>query len=332
MTIAPHRRHLTIVAATAITTMLALSACGSDSGSSTAGGTDDGAGAFPATVDTEFGEVTVDEKPEKIVVIGSARDVDMLDALGAPADVYGGWGPEKTALQTAPWIKGLYDEYASDLIADSKPAAEAVAEQDPDLIIYFGSGAPIDQSSFDQLTEIAPTYAYKHLAPHEDELEALGKLTGTSDQVDKVTEGIDDDFAEARETLSGLEGKTFFQGAVSADGIYSVPDANHFFDELGLEPADIQPSGDKPQTLSMERIGDIDADVAVIGGEDEPRKALEDDSRFDRLPAVKNGTMVLAAGTETYVSMPTQIGPSSVPYILSKLVPQLKDSKLNQGG
>lgn len=330
MIIAPHRRHLTIAAAASA--VLALSACGSGSDDAAVENSTDSAGAFPATVDTEFGKVTVEEKPEKIVVIGSPLDVDMLEALGEPADVYGGWGAEDLALQTAPWIEGLYDEYSSDLIADNKPAAEAVAAQDPDLIIYFGAGSPLDQSGFDQLTEIAPTYAYTQLPTHEDELEALGQLTGTSDKVEKVSQGIDDDFAEARETLSGLQGKTFFQGVVTADGIYSVPGAKNFFGGIGLKPADIQPSEEQTQTLSAERYGDIDADVAVIGGEDEPRKDFENDSRVKRLPAVKNGTMILVGGTETYVSMPTQIGPSSVPYILDKIVPQLKDSKLNQGG
>ncbi|WP_166969092.1 ABC transporter substrate-binding protein [Brevibacterium atlanticum] len=330
MTIDTHVRRRA-VAATALGAVLALSACGSGSDGAAEGESTEAAGGFPASVDTEFGKVTVEEKPETIVVIGSPLDVDMLDALGEPADVYGGWGPEDLALQTAPWIEGLYDEYAADLIADSKPSAEAVAEQDPDLIIYFGAGSPLDQSGFDQLTEIAPTYAYTQLPTHEDELDALGTLTGTTDQVEKVVQGIDDDFAEARETLSGLEGKTFFQGVTSPDGIYSVSGANHFFSELGLEPSKAQPTEDKTQTLSLERLDDIDADVAVIGGEDDARKEVEDDSRFDRLPAVENDAMVLVGGTETYLSMPTQIGPSSVPYILGKLVPQLEDSTLNQG-
>ncbi|WP_181274003.1 ABC transporter substrate-binding protein [Brevibacterium oceani] len=330
MTIAHDSRRFAVTA-TALGAVLALSACGGGSSESADENSSDAAGSFPATVSTEFGDAVVEEKPENIVVIGSPLDIDMLDALGEQADVYGGWGPENQALQTAPWIKGLYGEYADDLIADSKPSAEAVASHDPDLIIYFGAGSPLDQSGYDQLSEIAPTYAYTQLPSYEDELDALGQLTGTTDRVEDVTKGIDDDFSEARESLHGLQDKTFFQGVVTPDGIYSVPGAKNFFGALGLKPSDLQPSEDKPQTLSTEKLDEIDADVVVLGGEDGPRKKLEDDPRFDRLPAVKNGTMVLVGGSETYLSMPTQIGPSSVPYILDKLVPQLEDSALNQG-
>ena len=314
-----------------LSSALLITACGGGSPEETEAADAADAG-FPVTIDTQFGELEVEEKPERVVVVGSPLDVDILDALGEPAEVYGGWAGEDNALEIAPWTEGLYGEYVEGFIAGNKPDAEAVAAQNPDLIIYFGAGAPLEQGSYDQLSEIAPTYAYANLPTYQEEIENIGKLTGTTDRVDEVTGSIDEDFAEAREKLSGLQGKTFFQGIASADGIYSINGAANFFEPLGFKPSDNQPTGDMTQTLSPEKLDEIDADIVVLGGEDEPRQKLEDDSRFDSLPAVKNGTMVIAGSKENYLPMPTQIGPSSVPFILDKLVPQLKDSKLNQEG
>ena len=106
------------VAAVAAVAVLALSACsGTDdsagSGETTApGGYPAAEGAFPATVDTKFGEITIESRPERIVALG--------------------WGDAETALSL-----GYQPVGASDWLAFGgdgvRPSAEGEYDESPEI-------------------------------------------------------------------------------------------------------------------------------------------------------------------------------------------------------
>src|SRR4051812_6135248 len=142
--------------AVALSLALAVTGCGSDSddggtaGSGVASGSS--SGAFPVTVDTAFGEVTVDEEPVRVVALGWS-DAETALALGVQPVGASDWlafGGEGVG----PWADGRYDE-APEIIETLEPSFEAIAALEPDLILDTRSSAT--QERYDLLSEIAPT-------------------------------------------------------------------------------------------------------------------------------------------------------------------------------
>src|SRR3954453_404257 len=164
---------------------LVVTSCGSgdDSGGSATSGGDaasDGSasGAFPVTVSTAFGDVTVEEEPTRGVALGwaaagtapapGAQPVGASDWLG-----FGGEG-------VGPWAEGRYDQ-APEIIETLEPSYEAIAALQPDLILDTKS--PATQDRYDSLSAIAPTIAQPkgadpYLTSSADQLEMIGAALG----------------------------------------------------------------------------------------------------------------------------------------------------------
>src|SRR4051812_23996227 len=116
--------------AVALSLALAVTGCGSDSddggtaGSGVASGSS--SGAFPVTVSTAFGDVTVDEQPTRVVALGRG-DAETALALGVQpvgASDWLGFGGEGVG----PWAEGRYDE-APEIIETLEPSYEAIDQQ-----------------------------------------------------------------------------------------------------------------------------------------------------------------------------------------------------------
>jgi iron complex transport system substrate-binding protein len=103
----PARHVATLLAAT-----LALTACGAGSEKGTGG---DGAsggsgGAFPVTVETAFGEVTVDKEPTRVVALGWS-DAETALALGVQPVGASDWlGVGVGGDGLGDWVEDGYDE------------------------------------------------------------------------------------------------------------------------------------------------------------------------------------------------------------------------------
>src|SRR3954451_21447084 len=135
---------------------LAVTSCSSgsdDGGSATSGdGSSSSSGAFPATVSTAFGDVTVDKEPTRVVALGWG-DAETALALGVQPVGASDWldfGGEGVG----PWAEGLYDE-APEIIDTLEPSFEAIAALQPDLILDTKSDGT--QERYDLLSQIAPT-------------------------------------------------------------------------------------------------------------------------------------------------------------------------------
>jgi iron complex transport system substrate-binding protein len=112
--------------ATAAAAALLLTGCatGGDAGSTTDtdGESAAGEGTFPQTVTTAFGDVTIDEAPERVVALGWS-DAETALALGVQpvgASDWLGFGGEGVG----PWAEGMYDE-APEIIETLEPCARA---------------------------------------------------------------------------------------------------------------------------------------------------------------------------------------------------------------
>src|SRR5688500_8819787 len=118
------RAPLTVLAAIPLA-LAALSGCGAAAGEEPTPSGSASDGVFPVTVDHAFGETTIEEKPERVVVLGWAAQ-DTVYALGAtpvgmPSYPYG--GGEDGVL---PWNDEDFDAEETTLLdtADGPPLEE----------------------------------------------------------------------------------------------------------------------------------------------------------------------------------------------------------------
>src|SRR3712207_6170087 len=146
----PALRGAALVAAT-----LVLTSCGSDDtagprDAGTAGGSS--SAAFPVTVSTAFGDVTVEEEPTRVVALGWS-DAETALALGVEPVGASDW-LAVGGNGLGEWVE---DEYTEDpeMIETLEPSFEAIAALEPDLILDTRSSGT--QERYDLLSEIAST-------------------------------------------------------------------------------------------------------------------------------------------------------------------------------
>ncbi|MCZ4548547.1 ABC transporter substrate-binding protein [Gordonia rubripertincta] len=339
------RRRATALLAGAVSVGLMLAGCASDSSDDATNGASS-TGAFPVTVDSAYGDVTVDEKPERIVAM-SLDWVGLLDILGEkPVAVSG----EKSDLDDYPWLQGVYDgDFNPDLVtAEYTDSPEAIAALEPDLILTSVWG--VDEQLYKQLSAIAPTYVGLKTQEEggdtswQESLTSLAALTGHDEKIVEETEAkYDAALSEAAAKLPGLQGKTFQLGVLSAEDqqLWLTEYANEPLEALGLTPGDGQPTGEgdnigaNAPKYSLENIDKFTADVVFIVTHEyaDPgnkfRTAFEADPRVPELLAAKNETLVYLYGPQWLaVNPPT---PSSVQWWVDEIVPQLEASALNTG-
>ena len=153
--------------------------------------------AFPVTVDTAFGEVTVDEEPVRVVALGWS-DAETALALGVQpvgASDWLGFGGEGVG----PWAEGRYDE-APEIIETLEPSYEAIAALEPDLILDTRSDGT--QERYDLLSAIAPTVGQPEgVGPYQttwqQQLELVGQALGKDDEAAALQDEVDRAFAAA---------------------------------------------------------------------------------------------------------------------------------------
>lgn len=326
---------------------LTLAGCGDSESAEDADrtATDATSGTFPASVDSAYGKIPVDKKPERILVIDTAL-TETLDILGEEPIVVAG---EEAELEDYPWL--AYDgEFDPKLwTADWNVSPEAVASWKPDLIL--GNVWGIDEKLYTQLSQIAPTYAGRYTQADggdtswQENLADISTLTGHDEQAATEAEAAYDDMLQAAaDKLPGLQGKTFQLAVLSAEDqqLWLTEYANGPITGLGLELGEGQPTGKKGSIAanapkySLENIDKLTADVVFVvtheyaDPDGEFMAAFEKDPRVPELPASKNGTLVHLYGPQWgAVNPPT---PASVAWWLDEVMPQLEQSALNKKG
>lgn len=189
-----------IVTAMAIVFTLLAAGCGDDDGSSADSGDQpddatDADGAFPVTVQTDSGEITIEERPVSIVSV-SPTGTEMLYAIGAGDQVVAvdqySYYPEGTPVTD---------------LSGYQPNVEAIAGYDPDLVVLSNDpGDVVDGLAklgipaihLDSAADLDGTYA---------QIEVLGAATGhvgdaaelvaqMQTDVDEIVASLPDDLPE----------------------------------------------------------------------------------------------------------------------------------------
>ena len=218
---APSRRAALVAAA--LTTAASLAACGSDDGGSASGSSSSSSaggdgGAFPVTVSTAFGDVEIEEEPQRVVALGWS-DAETALALGVQpvgASDWLGFGGEGVG----PWAEGLYDE-APEIIETLEPSLEAIAALEPDLILDTRSDGT--QERYDSLSAIAPTVgipegAEQYVTTWQQQLELVGQALGRTDEAEQLQGEVEQAFADAAAEHPEFDGTEVAVGAYTSEG------------------------------------------------------------------------------------------------------------------
>jgi len=354
MTLPTARTRTTVLLAGVLGAALTLTLAGCAGSTSSAAGTSVSAAAessasptseaatFPVTIGTAYGEITVNQKPERIVAL-SGRHVELLNLLDEKPIAFTDYGANNEELLTSyPWMAGTYDSEPDPTLftADYQPSPEAIAALKPDLILT--TIWQTDERLYQQLSQIAPTYVGIETESNttwQDDLTALAALTGHDDAVVAQTQAeLDAKLAAAAERLPGLKDKTFYvAGLGEGEQLFLYYAAAPELIAMGLEPGEGQPvdgtENYEAASYSQENVDKLNADVLLVATEHrdpsgEFQAALKADPRVAELPASKNGTLIFFTGPEwNAVNGGSAV---SVMWWLDRVVPVLEASGLNQ--
>ncbi|MFV0287766.1 MAG: ABC transporter substrate-binding protein [Demequina sp.] len=336
---------------------LLLAACSSDadteettspaadtsaSASASADSTGDAA-AFPVTLDTAMGEVTIDAEPQRVVTLGS-HEHEYLYALGvAPVAVPVSWQGYENG--TGPWADA--DREAAGATPELfEPGtttydAEAIAAFEPDLIVATYPNHEMTQEEYDLLSGIAPVVTRPATDSEgnatvewgvtlEDELNLLAEATGTTAKAEEIVADIDAQYAAVREAHPEWEGMTsqvggFYEGQAF---VYAASDTrNQFLANLGLDVTAVEGTDAAWLQISAEQldttIGDLDSVVWQVATTPDAKGELEALPLFASLTATETGGNVWLTDTVLEGAFFAN-SPSSIAYSIEGFVPLLE--------
>ena len=261
----------------------------------------EGETSYPLTLTSPWGETVLEERPERIAVLGGSGDGEAALALGATI-VTSPWEKDHEWAWTQPYSEQFVDAPFADPWGETPPL-ETLAAAKPDLILahtYLGL-----EDSYSQLSDIAPVLApaTEEEMTWEDTILAVGEAldlhNAAQSEIDEVAQAIEESANEHPE----YEGKTVSvlinRGAeagiqfLNTKGSYT----EYLLTELGFAPHPNvdELSVEERSIVSPENLSLVDADALVIGqhgGMGTPEEAqewMEGMPLFQNLSAVQEG-------------------------------------------
>ncbi|ROS31442.1 iron-siderophore ABC transporter substrate-binding protein [Cellulomonas sp. PhB150] len=330
------------LAALAAVAALALTACSSGDDDATPAATTSGsssaaAQAFPITLTNTFGDTTIEKQPERIASIAWGNQ-DVPIALGvvpvgfAKAN-YGdddGDGVLPWAFDALKALGATGDKLPKLFDETDGVDFEGVNDTTPDVVLAAQSG--LTKEDWTTLSQIAPTVSFPKVAWGTNwrdmalvDGEAIGKKAEAQAKIDEIEKQI----TAAVATRPDIAGKTFvYTAADPADKsklwIYTGVDARvQYVEDLGLTVAPSVASFTELSgfggTISSENADKLsDADILVTYGDDTTLAWLQKDPLLGKIPAVKNGAVVVVPDATPFAASTS--GPTilSIPWGLDK--------------
>lgn len=323
------RRIAAVVAATVLT--FGATACGSG-GSDDASGSDSNAtgAGFPVTVKTEFGDVTLDEEPERVVALGWGDAATAL-ALGVQPVGASDW-LEFGGDGVGPWLHGAYDESPT-IISAMEPELEQIAALEPDVILDVNSSG--DSDRHDALSKIAPVVgvppgATEYSAGWREQLATIAAALGKTDKADQLVTSVENGFAAQRKARPEFDGKSIAIAARTSEGWGAYVDTDQrvqFAESLGFTNSSaIQKRAGNAFSIdvSEERLGLLDADLTVAIPIYVEASKITEDPLFQQVPSVEDGRVVLFDDESVRKAFSAGTVPA-LQYALKKVPPLLAD-------
>ena len=294
-----------------------LAGCGGSGGQSAS----EKPAAESVTITHKFGETTIPANPERVVTVGW-NDQDFVLALGVVPVGTRSWFENYNDF---PWVKEATDGKGVPVIEGDTINFEAIAKAKPDVI--FAIYETIDQKTYDQLSQIAPTVIQSDKYPDEETPwdaqllttgEALGKRPQAQALIDEVKAKID----TAKQEHPEFAGKTLvadFSSEVDAPYLIGAGDPRRtLFDALGFA------AQENVGAVSQERLSLLDGDLLFVNGV--TKQQLADSPAFQRLNVVREDRTLYAGSDSTLSGALTYSGPNALLYALDVLTPQLSNA------
>jgi ABC-type Fe3+-hydroxamate transport system substrate-binding protein len=249
---------------------LLLGGCGSGGGGNEASGE-------TRTVEGFYGPVELPVRPRRVVP-GYTSAMDFALVLGLP--MAAGTGLFGAATEDYPEYQlEAYPEKLEDLeIVQANPANyEQIAASEPDCIL--DNVAAFDEERYEKLSEIAPPYVYSDYEQAEglsdpgksvwrEPLRRIGRAFGRETRAERFIADFEARAAELNKRMAERWGDAKFAFAEpNAEGVYvhgtlRDPMSQVLFEDLGATPASLLTRDS--QTLSLEALPEIDADVLLV--------------------------------------------------------------------
>lgn len=285
--------------------------------------------SYPLTLETAWGEVTIEERPERVVAGSWRGDLSQLLALGVtPVAVESAdW-----ALDAVPWAEEMLAEPIEHtwVYEDLALEQEAIAASEPDLI-FAGSLGSEPVPNLEQLTAVAPVLAQPDTgadyATWRDNVLLLGEALDLQDRAQQVIDDYDAYFETFQSEHPTLQDTTLaFVGFHGQNDVWygnaSDSAIEEFFTSMGFAPNPNDQLTDA-EALSPELIGQIEGDVLAITDysppEDKSKEfdALVDSTLFQSIPAVQDGHLLTLASPDrtTLWHEGEEVGPIAHPQV-----------------
>ncbi len=317
-----------------------LAGCGSsdEPGAEAAEGSTAASGAFPVTIEHTFGSTTIEQQPERVVVLGwSAQDTVYalgVTPVGMPSYPYGG-GDDGVL----PWNDDYYDAEQTTLLdtADGVPLEEVAALR-PDVILAPYEG--FDESVYEDLSGIAPTVAYPGEAwttPWREQTEMIGAALGRSEEAEELIADTEATVAEVAADHPEFEGLTFAYTSMGADALYLYLPSDprvQLVEDLGLTvaPSVEELGADSESTfyvqLSLERATDIESDVIVGFADGLTTEEALAFPAYAQVPAIERDAAVLI-DDQAFAAAVSSVSVLCIPFALDQLVDSLATAAQN---
>lgn len=169
-----------------ITFALLAALVASGCGSTGTGGTDTPTvpeAAFPVTISGPGGNITIEERPERIISL-SPTATEMLFAIDA--------GDQVVAVDE---MSNYPPEAPRSELSGFQPNVEAIGSKNPDLVVISNDPGEL-ASSLDKLgINVMLQPAATKLQETYDQIAQLGKATGNSQQAEELVDSMKDDIA-----------------------------------------------------------------------------------------------------------------------------------------
>jgi len=318
-----------------LATALVVTSCGSgdESGSEAeSSGTASAASeAFPVTVSTAFGDVTIEEEPTRVVALGWS-DAETALALGVEPVGASDW-LAVGGNGLGDWVEQGYTE-EPEMIETLEPSFEAIAALEPDLILDTRSSAT--QERYDLLSEIAPTIGQPEgVGPYQttwqQQLDLVGQALGRTDEAAALEAEVEQAFTDAAEANPGFQGTEVAVGAYTSEGFgaYVSGDARvAFMEQLGFrnkQAIEDQATENFFIPVSEEQLDLLDAELTVVFPIFVEASEFTGNPLWQALPSVQEGRAVVLDDTTTLNAFSSASAPGLL-YALDTVVPQFADA------
>ncbi|WP_129358887.1 MULTISPECIES: ABC transporter substrate-binding protein [Micrococcaceae] len=303
-------------AAAASAAALALAGCSTGSNdnkdsSSSGGSSSADADAFPVTLESSFGETTIESEPKKIVGLGWIN-AEIVLALGVVpiGSGYVGWGENDN--HSTDWfddkVKELGGELPTRFSETDGTNFEEIAKLSPDLIV--SAVGSMDQETFDKLKEIAPVVVYNKdhkdgwMVPWQDSTRTIGKALGRSSAAEDVVKKVESKLSDEAGKYGQLKDATFVASNLSVSeaqptiSVYTEGDGRvNFLQTLGMKMSDAAKSV-KAETFygtwSNERASELSSDMLYSWVDSaESIEKIKSNDVLKQIPAVAKDAAVL---------------------------------------